>query len=71
MLDILPSIYGGYIISHDKNLNTFRWVISKKEEIINIQKNYFSNYIPKSKKLVRLSLIPEFYYLISLDYLYL
>jgi hypothetical protein len=39
------------IIYHDKKMNTFRWVVSKKKnEVLNLQQLYFSNYQLKSKK---------------------
>lgn len=36
-------------------------VVYRKEEVISLQKNYFNQYPPKSKKLIRVSLISEFF----------
>lgn len=61
MLEPLVNIYGGKVMSHDKKLNTYRWVVYRKEEVISLQKNYFNHYPPKSKKLIRVSLISKFF----------
>ena len=43
ILESIYKIYGGYLylINHDNIINIFRWVISKKEDVINITENYF------------------------------
>lgn len=60
-MEPLTNIYGGTIISHDKKINSYRWVVYKKEEIISLAENYFHHYEPKSKKLIRINLISKFY----------
>ena len=57
----LESVYGGKVFSHDKNLNTFRWVLSKRNDVIFIQNNYFKLYPARSKKINRINLISLFY----------
>jgi hypothetical protein len=64
-IEVLPQIYGGKVRIHDKKQNTFRWVVSKKDEVSNLQQLYFSNYELKSKKMVRVNLISQFYNLKS------
>lgn len=66
ILEYIHKVYGGYLIYHDKNLNSFRWLISKKEDVINITENYFLLNQPYSKKLIRIKLISKFYELKSL-----
>lgn len=41
-------------------------MVSKKQEVINLQELYFSKYPLKSKKMIRVNLIPKFYQLKSL-----
>ena len=61
----MPSLYGGTIWSHDKRFNTFRLIISKRDEVI-LLKFYFSIYPSHSNKLIRINLIYKFYDLIDL-----
>ena len=61
-------IYDGKVISHDKNINSYRWVIYRKEEVINLVEYYFFNYKPKSKKIIRINLISKFFELKKLKY---
>jgi hypothetical protein len=48
-----------------RNKILLRWVVSNKDKVSNLQQLYFSNYELKSKKMVRVNLIPEFYNLKS------
>lgn len=41
LLDILESVYGGKVYSSNKDKTAFKWIISKKNEIIDIINNYF------------------------------
>jgi hypothetical protein len=43
-----------------------RWVVYRKEDVISLQKNYFHNYPPRSKKLIRINLISKFFELKTL-----
>lgn len=64
ILDIIVSIYKGYVYI-DRNSNTFKWYITKKEDIL-ILLEYFKKYPSHSEKKQRLHLIPSYYELISL-----
>lgn len=64
ILDIIVSIYKGYVYI-DRNSNTFKWYITKKEDIL-ILLEYFKKYPSHSEKKQRLHLIPSYYDLISL-----
>ena len=59
LLNNLAKIYGGNVYA-DSSSQTFKWVISKKEEIL-ILLNYFKKYPPKSEKSKRLFLVLKFY----------
>ena len=65
ILDIIVSVYKGYVYI-DRNSNTFKWYITKKEDILNLLE-YFKKYPSYSEKKQRLYLIPSYYILISLD----
>lgn len=59
ILDIIKEIYGGYVYI-DRNSNTFKWYITKKEDILTIL-DYFKKYPSYSKKKQRLYLITAYY----------
>jgi hypothetical protein len=64
LLDPLIDLYGGkiYIL---KSVEAFKWIIYRKEEIINIL-DYFTLYPLRSAKHNRIKLIPKYYELKSL-----
>lgn len=64
ILDIIKEVYGGFVYI-DRSSNTFKWYITKKEEIL-ILLDYFKKYTPRSEKKNRLHLIPRFYDLVLL-----
>jgi hypothetical protein len=59
LLLLITKIYGGNIYTHSSS--SFRWTISKKEELLQIINNYFNYYPLKSKKFIRLILIKKYY----------
>lgn len=61
ILEYFIPLFSGSIYI-DKSTNTFKWYISKKEEILKLL-NYFKDYPCYSLKKNRLSLIPRFYQL--------
>lgn len=61
LLTPLVDIYGGYIYI-DRSSQTFKWYITKKEDIIRMI-DYFKQYPSRSAKNNRLHLIPNFYQL--------
>lgn len=60
LLILLKNLYGGHIYI-DRSSNTFKWYITKKEDILYLRDNYFKNAYIYSKKKSRLFLIDEFY----------
>jgi hypothetical protein len=59
LLTPLTELYGGYIYI-DRSSQSFKWYITKKEDILNLIE-YFKKYPSKSAKNNRLHLIPSFY----------
>jgi hypothetical protein len=64
LLDYLVKLYGGSVYL-SKGKEHFKWIIYRKQEIINIL-DYFNIYPPRSAKFARLKLIPKYYELRSL-----
>lgn len=60
LLNPLTELYGGYIYIDRGSHKSFKWYITKKEDILKILE-YFKNYSPKSLKKNRLHLVPKFY----------
>lgn len=59
LLMTISEIYGGNMYV-DRNSQTLKWYITKKEDILKIL-DYFKNYPPRSEKSKRLHLIRKFY----------
>lgn len=59
LLDQIASIYGGKVYPHGK-VQAFKWVISKKAEVLAFL-DYFSKHPLRSKKMVRVLLIESIY----------
>lgn len=58
-MNLLSELYSGFVYVNRAG-PSFKWYISNREDIINIIE-YFKKYPPKTEKLKRLNLIPEFY----------
>lgn len=56
----LKELYGGNIYI-DRNSNTFKWYVTKKETILYLRDSYFKNSYVYSKKKSRLFLLEKFY----------
>jgi hypothetical protein len=65
ILEPLVELYGGKIYIHGK-LNAFKYTISRKAEILDLIKNYFSKYPSRTDRISRLSLVSDFYKLRNL-----
>jgi LAGLIDADG DNA endonuclease family protein len=61
LLDELALIYNGRVYGHSKNLNSYRFVISKKENVLLLLNYYFSKYPSRTIKQNRLGLIKKLY----------
>jgi hypothetical protein len=60
LLQPLVELYGGNIYIDKGSSNSFKWYITKRENIINLVE-YFKNHPSRSAKSNRLHLIPKFY----------
>lgn len=60
LLQPLLEIYGGNIYIDRGSFQSFKWYITKKEDILNLI-NYFKKYPSRSAKKNRLHLIPKYY----------
>ena len=60
ILQPLVELYGGNIYIDRGSSNSFKWYITKREEILNMVE-YLKNYPSRSAKQNRLHLIPKFY----------
>jgi len=61
LLDELALLYNGKVYNHSKILNSYRFVISKKENVLQILNNYFTKYPSRTLKQNRLNLIKKYY----------
>lgn len=64
LLDSLEKIYGGTVYL-SKGKEHFKWVVYRKQEIINLLE-YFKLYPPRSAKFARIKLIPKYHELRSI-----
>jgi hypothetical protein len=53
-------LYGGYVYIDRGGHGSFKWYVTKKEDILNLIE-YFKEYPSRSAKNNRLHLIPKFY----------
>jgi hypothetical protein len=60
LLQPLIELYGGNIYIDRGNSQSFKWYITKREDIINLVE-YFKNNTSRSAKIKRLHLIPKYY----------
>ena len=58
-------MFGGYVYIHRGGHGSFKWYVTKKEDILNLI-DYFKKYPPRSAKNNRLHLVPKFYELKSM-----
>ena len=75
LLNPLIEIYGGYVYIDNGSSQSFKWYITKREDVLKLLE-YFKNYHTKSDKIKRIILVKNFYELkdmkahkISDDYL--
>ena len=61
LLEPLINLYGGKIYILSPKVETFKYVIFRKNEVLNLVDNYFNKYPLKSVKLYRINLIKEYY----------
>lgn len=60
LLDPLVDLYGGYVYIDRGGDTSFKWYLTKKEDVLNLI-NYFKVYPSRSAKNNRLHLVPRFY----------
>jgi LAGLIDADG endonuclease len=61
----LVKLYGGHVYIDNGKNKSFKWYVSKKEEILNLVE-YFKKHPSRSAKKNRLHLIPKYYELLDL-----
>ena len=66
LLDILVPVYGGVVLSSNKNATAFKWTVSKKIDVLNLIDNYFHWNNCVSAKNKKFGLVKHFYYLSSI-----
>lgn len=66
LLDIICSVYGGTVYSANKNNTAFKWIVSRRGEVLDLVDNYFHWNSCVSAKNKRFGMIKEFYKLSSL-----
>ena len=65
LLTPLIELYGGYVYIDNGSSKSFKWYITKKEDVLKLIE-YFKNYPSRSVKNNRLHLVPKFYELKSM-----
>lgn len=65
LLTPLIELYGGNVYIDNSSSKSFKWYITKEEDIIKLIE-YFKEYPSRSAKVNRLHLVPKFYELKSL-----
>ena len=66
LLDILVPIYGGVVRSSNKNATAFKWIVSKKSDVLSLIDNYFHWNNCVSAKNKKFGMVKHFYYLSSI-----
>jgi hypothetical protein len=61
LLEPLIHIYGGRVDINSPKIEAFKYVIYRKDELLNLIDNYFSKYPLKTEKIKRVNLIKQFY----------
>lgn len=65
LLDPLVQLYGGTIYLQSRKTGAYKWVVYKKQDILNLLE-YFNKNPLRSAKHFRIKLIPDFYNLVKL-----
>ena len=60
LLNPLIEIYGGYVYIDNGSSQSFKWYITKREDVLKLLE-YFKNFPPKSAKIKRILLVKNFY----------
>jgi hypothetical protein len=66
LLDLLASVYGGSVYSAYTKKTAYKWIVSRKTEILGLLDNYFHWNNCVSAKNKKFGLIKQFYYLSSI-----
>jgi hypothetical protein len=66
LLDKLVPIYGGVVKSSNKNETAFKWIVSKKSDVLNLIDNYFHWNNCVSAKNKKFGMVKQFYFLSSI-----
>ena len=66
LLNILTRVYGGKIYLSNYENKAFKWIISRKREVLNLIDNYFHWNNCISAKHKKFGMIKEFYHLSSI-----
>jgi hypothetical protein len=66
LLDLLISVYGGKVYSSNKAVTAFKWVVSRKSEVLALINNYFHWNSCTSAKNKKFGMVKHFYYLSSI-----
>ena len=61
LLEPLIDIYGGRVDISSPKIESFKYVVYRKDELFNLIDNYFSKYPLKTEKMKRINLIKQFY----------
>nr|NP_075441.2 ND1-i2 protein [Yarrowia lipolytica]CAC28108.2 ND1-i2 protein, alternatively spliced [Yarrowia lipolytica] len=61
ILDPLISIYGGRIDFSNSKKDSYKYIIYRKKEVLNLLDNYFKHYQLRSAKDIRIKMIPKLY----------
>jgi len=61
----LVDIFGGYVYIDRGGQGSFKWYVTKKEDVLNLVE-YFKKYPSRSAKNNRLHLVPKYYELKSM-----
>jgi hypothetical protein len=66
LLDLLASVYGGSVYSANAKKTAYKWIVSRKNDVIDLLDNYFHWNNCVSAKNKKFGLIKHFYYLSSI-----
>jgi hypothetical protein len=66
LLDLLASVYGGSVHSANANKTAYKWIVSRKNDVLGLLDNYFHWNNCVSAKNNKFGLIKHFYYLSSI-----
>jgi len=66
LLNLLTSIYGGKVLSNNAKKTSYKWVVYRKSDVIDLIDNYFHWNNCVSAKNKKFGLVKQFYYLSSI-----